>query len=137
MKIVIDTNALLATLPKISPYRLVLNKIFTEEIELVVSTAIILEYQEVITFKTNAVVAHNFLEFILNLPSVTRLEAPFQWWLITSDPDDNKFVDVALIANADYLVTNDKHFNVLKSISFPKIQVISLDEFMAILTEWA
>ena len=133
MKIVIDTNALVATLPKISPYRLIINKIFTEEIELFVSTAIILEYQEVITFKTNATVAHNFLEFVLNLPSVRRLEAPFQWWLITADPDDNKFVDIALIANADYIVTNDRHFNVLKQIPFPQVKVISLDDFMEVL----
>ena len=133
MKIVIDTNALVATLPKISPYRLIINKIFTEEIELFVSTAIILEYQEVITFKTNAVVAHNFLEFVLNLPSVRRLEAYFQWGLITADPDDNKFVDIAIIANADYIVTNDHHFNVLKHTPFPQVKVISLDDFMEIL----
>lgn len=30
---------------------------------------------------------------------------------ITHDPDDNKFFDVAVAANADYLVTKDAHFN--------------------------
>lgn len=49
------------------------------------------------------------------------------------DDDDNKFADCAIAANADYLVTNDKHFNVLKSVAFPKIQIIKIDGFMEIL----
>jgi uncharacterized protein len=55
--------------------------------------------------------------------------------LIKSDLDDNKFVDVALIANVDYIVTNDRHFNVLKTTPFPKVQVINVDEFMEILND--
>ena len=52
--------------------------------------------------------------------------------LITTDVDDNKFADAAIAGNADYLVTEDKDFNELKSISFPKMQVISLKEFKAL-----
>ena len=53
--------------------------------------------------------------------------------LITSDVDDNKFVDAAVAGNADYLVTEDKDFNELKKINFPKVEVISLNEFEALL----
>ena len=49
------------------------------------------------------------------------------------DKDDNKFADCAIAGNADYLVTNDSHFNVLKTIGFPKITIITIDEFLAIL----
>ena len=35
--------------------------------------------------------------------------------LINADPDDNKFFDIAVAANADYLVTNDAHFNMVKN----------------------
>ena len=49
--------------------------------------------------------------------------------LITQDPDDNKFVDCAIVANADYLVSEDNHFNVLKDIPFPKVNVITLEQF--------
>ncbi|WP_170827360.1 PIN domain-containing protein [Arcticibacter eurypsychrophilus] len=45
------------------------------------------------------------------------------------DKDDNKFVDLIIAGNADYLVTNDKHFNELKNIDFPKLNIVSLDEF--------
>ncbi len=49
--------------------------------------------------------------------------------MIQSDPDDNKFVDCAVAGNVDFLVTNDKHYNILKTIGFPPINVISLEEF--------
>ena len=47
--------------------------------------------------------------------------------------DDNKFADLAISGNVDYLVTNDKHFNVLKSLNFPTVQVVDLEEFRKIL----
>ena len=49
------------------------------------------------------------------------------------DPDDNKFVDCAVSANADYIVTNDRHFNVLKGIYFPQVNVIDIDTFKRLL----
>lgn len=48
--------------------------------------------------------------------------------------DDNKFSDCAFAGNVHYLVTNDKHFNVLSSIPFPKINVISLEVFKNVLS---
>ena len=53
--------------------------------------------------------------------------------LITQDPDDNKFVDCAIAANASYVVTNDHHFDVLKGLNYPPIDVIKLEEFMKLL----
>ena len=47
--------------------------------------------------------------------------------------DDNKFADCAIAANADYLITNDKGFNILKQIEFPKISVVTIQEFEKII----
>lgn len=44
--------------------------------------------------------------------------------------DDNKFIDATFATNAKYLVSDDKHFKVLKHIEFPQIDVISIEEFM-------
>ena len=55
------------------------------------------------------------------------------WGLIKSDLDDNKFVDCALMANADFIVTEDKHFKVLKDIPFPVITVLGIEDFKKIL----
>ena len=53
----------------------------------------------------------------------------FHFGLITADADDNKFVDCAISANARYIVTNDHHYKVLKTIDFPKVEIISLQDF--------
>ena len=53
--------------------------------------------------------------------------------MIKNDPDDNKFFDIAVAGNADYLVTNDAHFNVVKQVSFPSVKIITADEFLEIL----
>lgn len=52
---------------------------------------------------------------------------------IRKDPDDNKFVDCAFAANAAFIVSNDHHFDVLESIDFPKILVLRLQQFAALL----
>ena len=51
------------------------------------------------------------------------------------DFDDNKFFDATVAANADYLITNDVHFNEAKKLSFPKVNIISANEFLQLLTE--
>lgn len=53
--------------------------------------------------------------------------------MITQDADDNKFFDVAVAANADYLVTNDTHFNEAAKIPFPRMNIISADSFLEII----
>jgi len=50
-----------------------------------------------------------------------------------NDADDNKFVDCAIAANANYLVTHDKDFNQLSNIDFPKINIVSISEFRKII----
>lgn len=50
--------------------------------------------------------------------------------LITAAPDDNKFVDCAFAAGADYLVSEDNHFNILRTTPFPQLNHVTLDEFM-------
>lgn len=72
----------------------------------------------------HALSKHRFVEFVNKY---------YQWNLIHQDPDDNKFVDCAIACNADYLVTEDRHFNVLKEVQFPKVAVIGIAEFQLLL----
>jgi predicted nucleic acid-binding protein len=39
-------------------------------------------------------------------------------------------VACAVAANAEYIVTNDKHFNPLKEIPWPKVEIIKLIDFI-------
>ena len=47
----------------------------------------------------------------------------------TGEPD-NKFVDCAICGQAEYLVSNDKHFKVLYEINFPPITLVTLQEYI-------
>lgn len=78
-------------------------------------------------------VSGNILKTLLKLSNIEFITRYYRWELIKADYDDNKFADCAIATNADYLVTNDKDFNILKKIYFPKIKVINLDEFKAII----
>ena len=66
---------------------------------------------------------------ILILPQTEKFDIYYHWTLVTDDPDDDKFVDCSVISSAKYLVSDDKHFNVLSRISFPRIDVLKLAEF--------
>ena len=67
---------------------------------------------------------------ILRANNTIRVDAQFRFRLITVDPDDNKFVDCAIVSNAEYIVTNDTHFDCLADIPFPHVDIRSIDEFL-------
>lgn len=71
------------------------------------------------------------LDVILNNPYTVFVTPSYHFRLIETDPDDNKFVDCAIAARAKFIVTEDHHFDVLRTIDFPKVEIIGLDEFMA------
>lgn len=91
------------------------------------------EWELFLTQKTTPVIASNVVQTLLNAPSVELIEAFFKFELIQKDPDDNKFVDCAIAGNATYVVSNDVHFDILKEIDFPKLDLKSLQEFSAML----
>ncbi len=133
MKIVLDTNILLVSIPKKSPYRLIVDSLLNKRFDLIISNDVLNEYTEIIAQKSNATVATNISEMLLTLSNVQKQDIFYKWNLIEVDKDDNKFVDCAISGGADYLVSNDKHFNCLKIVAFPKLSVLSVDEFMGLL----
>jgi uncharacterized protein len=130
VKVVIDTNILLISIPKISKYRPIFDGLLSGAYTLAVSEGILQEYIEIIEQKTTAKIAQNLGELIASLENVEKTQIYFRWNLIQADPDDNKFVDCAVSARVDFIVSNDKHFRPLKSIRFPPLQVIDADEFL-------
>lgn len=130
MRVVLDTNVLLPSIRRGSRYRPLLDALLEGHYTLVVSTPILLEYEEVIARRTTAEVAQNVLGALLALPNVERMEPRFHWRLITADPDDDKFVDAYLGAGADALVTHDAHFGVLRGLDFPPVTLVSADDLI-------
>ena len=128
--VVIDTNCLLQIISKRSPYRPIWDAFLKGKYLLCVSDEILDEYQEILGQKLSPVVAENVVLLMLNKSNVQLVDPHFRLGLITADPDDNKFVDCAFAAGADYLVSEDSHFNVLRETPFPLLNLVSLDEFM-------
>ena len=83
--------------------------------------------------KMSVQVATNVIHLLLESDFVELVNPYFSLHLITDDHDDDKFVDCAFAANATYIVSNDKHYDVLKEIDFPKILVLKLQEFLGLL----
>lgn len=133
LRIVLDTNIILASVSPYSKYRIVFDKLDEFAYELCVSTEILMEYEEKLIQFFNPSVAQLTLDVMMINPNVRTYSPAFQTRLIYYDYDDNKFVDCAFIANAHYLVTQDHHFNVVKQSAFPKINVINIDQFVEIL----
>ena len=133
MRIVLDTNCLLVSVPSKSPYRSVFDSLLKNKYTLLITNEILSEYREIISEKANSKVAENIAELLLTLKNVEKTEVFFKWNLIEKDKDDNKFTDCAVSGNADFIVTNDKHFQVLKRVEFPKLNVLSLDDFLKML----
>ena len=63
-----------------------------------------------------------------------KVEVYFEWKLIDKDPDDNKYADAAVAGATDYIVSNGQHFKILKSVDFPKVNFIGIDEFLNLIS---
>jgi putative PIN family toxin of toxin-antitoxin system len=133
MKVVLDTNILLMALPSRSRYHAIIQAFNRSIYQLIITTQIFTEYEEILSVKANRDIANIVLGAFLEAPNVIGTNIYYYWQLITADPDDNKFIDACINGQADYLVTNDAHFNVVKNINFPKINIITADEFLEIL----
>lgn len=129
LNVVIDTNIVISILSPISKHRAIFNSLKKDDFTLILSNEILLEYEEVISRKYGVVASSTFKKLLDVLPNVRIAEPHFKWELMTNDKDDNKFVDAALAASADYIVTEDKHFNILKKLNFPKVNVINAATF--------
>jgi putative PIN family toxin of toxin-antitoxin system len=133
VKVVLDSNVFLVSIPRKSEFRLIFNELISKKFELVLSTDILNEYAELIERKANREVSSHIMEMLINLENVTFQELYFKWNLIEADPDDNKFVDVAIASGAEFLVTEDRHFQALRDIKFPFVQVVGIRQFTELL----
>jgi putative PIN family toxin of toxin-antitoxin system len=134
-RIVLDTNCLLASLSRHSRYYPVWKGLQTGKYVLCLSNDILEEYEEIIGLKTSPEVARNVVALLLKSKNVEFVDAYFKWRLIEADHDDDKFVDCAFAANATFIVSDDKHFEVLETIAFPKISVLKLQQFLLTLSD--
>ena len=70
-----------------------------------------------------------FMKVIARSRNVLRKDPYFYLDLVRQDVDDNKFVDCAFVCQADFIVTDDGHFQDVADSPFPRFRILGLDEF--------
>ena len=135
--IVLDTNCLISSLKRTSIYYPIWRDFILGKYCLCFSDEILDEYEEIIEQRTGSVeIAHSVVNAIINRSNTRHIEIYYHFDLIKADKDDNKFVDCAIKATAKYIVSNDHHFDVLKQIPFPKVEVLDINKFIEELSKY-
>ena len=121
------------SIPRMSPYHQILLDFLAGKYLLCVSNEVVLEYEEILTRKVGSLVANNIINAILASSNTIFINPQKRYQLIKSDPDDNKFVDCAISANAKYIVSQDHHYDVIRFNPEFDFTAIDIDAFLAIL----
>ncbi|MCW3110749.1 MAG: hypothetical protein JWQ09_5255 [Segetibacter sp.] len=124
MKVVIDSNVFVSCLNSFSPYHYIFQALVRGDFKLQISTDIAFEYEEVFSWKFIKSKADIFFYFIKTSDNVIETQIYYNWNLITVDPDDNKFVDCFIAANADYIELTTSISTFSKKLAFLKLNVL-------------
>jgi len=127
---VVDTNVLLSSFIGSGPPRQILNRIRDGLDLLCLSAQILEEYLEVLQ---RAGVSDDLLSplfFLFQDPDRVNLITPTRRVaLIRDDPSDNKFLECAIEARADYLISGDRHLRRLRR--FEDIEIVTPREYLS------
>ncbi|RZK15882.1 MAG: putative toxin-antitoxin system toxin component, PIN family [Hymenobacter sp.] len=132
LKIVLDTNVLLVSISPRSRYRWIFDALLDKRFTLCVTTEILLEYGEIVARHIGDQYFYETMMALENLSNLKRITPRFRFNLL-ADPDDNKFVDCAIAANAVCIVSHDRDFLPLREIEFPKVAVVNTAGFKVLL----
>jgi putative PIN family toxin of toxin-antitoxin system len=128
MKIVLDTNILIsATIWEGSVAQKILFKLIDLNTQIYLSKEIILEYENVLIrdFKYSKEEVESVVNNILKFS--TLIIPTIHVNIVKNDPADNKIIDCAIEASAEYIITYDKHL--LKIARYKNIQIVTPEEF--------
>jgi putative PIN family toxin of toxin-antitoxin system len=131
LRLVIDTNVVVsAALKPEGLQRTVLLLAMTKSVRWYVSEAIVAEYALVLARPELKIRRSSRQQLLQLTKNHARVVVPSRMAQITSDPDDNIFVECADAAHADYLVTgNQRHFPKF----WKNTKIISSTEFLSVI----
>ena len=131
LRLVIDTDVVVsAALKPEGLQRTVLLLAMTKSVRWYVSEAIVAEYALVLARPELKIRRSSRQQLLQLIKNHARVVVPSRVAQITSDPDDNIFVECADAAHADYLVTgNQRHFPKF----WKNTKIISSTEFLSVI----
>jgi putative PIN family toxin of toxin-antitoxin system len=130
LRLVLDTNIMVsAALKEDGLERTVLRLAITKPARLYVSVPILAEYQDVLFRRELKIRRSVRLQLSQLIRTHSHIVTPSRTLTVTTDSDDNKFLECADAARADYLITgNQRHFPMF----WKRTKVISSRDFIGI-----
>ena len=127
IRAVIDTNVFISGLFWSGKPKEVLKLAFAKKIQGVTSSAILSELEGKLTkkFKYPQEETDNFIRLIL---SHFQMVEPKISFVVEADKSDNKIVEAAIEAHAEFIITGDKHL--LKLQNTHGIKIVTPKEFL-------
>lgn len=134
MLVVVDTNVMISALARQSPIAPLFRAIANGEMRLAITSAIVLEYEEIAAERGGPAFAAKVMHWLslvsASWGTIEQIHPSYQFRIISADPDDNKFVDCAITANADFIITRDTDYAPLTGSGY-KPQPMTPEEFIA------
>jgi len=137
MRVVLDTNVIVSRyLSPHGPPARVLERWEREDFELLVSAAILAEYEEVLGYerlrRRHGMNAEWIGQTVGRIRRSATLVVPTETLaVVEEDPDDDKFLECGVAGGAEIIVSGDDHL--LKLRTFRGIQILSPTAFLAVL----
>lgn len=133
MKIVIDTNVLISGLITSGSPARVLDLWLSDKVVVCISSPIIEEYVAVLLrpkFKRvgTAQERYEIVSGLVELDNTKVVNPEFRLKVITEDPDDNMFLECALEAQAEVIVSGDEHL--LSQVEYEGIKILRPSELL-------
>lgn len=138
MTIVIDTNVMLPLFSANSRHGEIVRALVNGQLIWAVSQSVMSEYEEIITERSGRY-RWQQVQRVMSLLNSTHdnilwVSPAYQFQVIRDDPDDNKFIDCAITAAADYVITEDGHFQALAGSGYKPQPVTPADFIIRHLT---
>ena len=134
MKVIIDTNIVVsAALKDRTPEEVILFVVGQEDFEWIISSAIVEEYNKVLgreKFRLPVEVLRKWGEMFEQLTTMLDVEIEVDF---PRDRKDAKFLECALAADADFLITGDKDFTEAQKIV--RTVILSVSQFKHLVME--
>lgn len=132
MTVVIDTNVVLSAFLYGGMPKQILQMVLSGSIELASSESLLNEIRGVL-HRPKFGLSAQFIQSILSEYSgIAKWKEPIEHFsIVQDDPNDNQFIDCAVAAKADYLITGDKHLQ--KLAVFRMVKIISVDSFLELI----
>lgn len=129
-KVVFDTNILISAILFGGPPRKCLELVIEGKIKLFTSTDIVSEFESVLSREKFGVAEENLRYILSSIDSIVTYVSPDKTFnIIEKDPEDNKFIECATEAGADFIISGDNHLLELKK--FQKIKIMEPANFLS------